>query len=79
MVVRDRAEPEDPELDALARSGDYFITLATSLETLAESLPDLSTRTASQLLEKIAHELGYIQRHYRVTRKDRPDEITELH
>ena len=79
LLIHDRAEPDDPELDALARSGDYFITLATSLETLAESLPDLSTRTASQLLEKMAHELAYVQRHYSVMRKDHPDDITELH
>lgn len=79
LLFRDRAEPEIPELDVLVRSGDYFITLATSLETLATNLPDLSARTAGQLLEKIADELTYAQRHYTITRKNHPDDITELH
>ena len=65
----DHAEPRDPELDASARSGDYFVTLATKLENIAAELPETSTATSSLLLSKLAQELEYIQRHYEIVRK----------
>src|SRR5689334_5874512 len=78
MLVRDRAEPRDPKLDALARSGDYFITLSTQLDTLATELTEINLAVASLTLARLADELAYIQKHYAVVRKDRPDRLTEL-
>lgn len=63
----------DPELDAIARSGDYFITLATKLENIATELPETSTAASSLALSKLAQELEYMQRHYEILRKHYTD------
>ncbi len=76
--MRDRAQPDRLDLAIAVRSGDYFVTLATSIESLATTLPDISTATASKLLAKIADDLCYLQTHYRIECKDRSDDITEL-
>ena len=75
----DHATQSRPDLDASVRSGDYFITLATMLEAIAADLPELSIVTNSQALARLADDLYYIQRHYTIIKKDRPDRLTELH
>lgn len=65
----DYAAPRDPELDAIARSGDFFVTLATKLENIATELPETNTVTSSLHLSKLAQELEYMQRHYSIVRK----------
>ena len=79
LLVHDYAEPAKPEVDAKVRSGDYFIMLATALDTLAAELTEISPAATSMALAKLAEELEYVQRHYSVTRKSRPDKLTELH
>lgn len=69
----DHAEPRNPELDAVARSGDFFITLATKLENVAAELPETSIAASSLALSKLAQELEYMQRNYEVTRKPAAD------
>lgn len=73
-LLADYQLPENPELDARVRSGDYFITLATVLESIATELPETSIA-----LNRLAKDLDYIQRHYRIVKKVRPDKLTELH
>jgi hypothetical protein len=68
----------DPKLDALVRSGDYFITLGTTLDTIAAELPETSVTASSLALAKLASELDYIQRHYHIIKKSHPDALTEL-
>jgi len=65
----DYATPRDHELDAIARSGDFFVTLATKLENIATELPETSTVASSLHLSKLAQELEYMQRHYTIVRK----------
>jgi hypothetical protein len=77
MVVCDYDTP-NADLDARVRSGDYFITLATTLETLAGNLPEVSTSVASLALDRLAKELEYVQRHYAIIKKNRSDPLTEL-
>lgn len=69
----DYAEPRNPELDAAARSGDYFITLATELENIAAELPETSTAASSIALSRLAQKLEYMQRHYQIVRKHAAD------
>lgn len=77
-LLLDRAHPRDPKLDAYVRSGDYFVTLATTLENLATELPETSVVATSLALAKLADELLYIQKHYHIIPKRRSDELTEL-
>lgn len=69
MWLGDYAEPRDPELDAIARSGDYFVTLSTELENIAAELPETSTAASSLALSRLAQKLEYMQRHYQIVRK----------
>jgi len=69
MLLGDYADQPHPELDALAHSGDYFITLATKLETIAAELPEVSVTTSSLLLSRLAQELEYLQHHYELKSK----------
>ncbi len=78
-ILGDYARPTDPQVDVSVRSGDYFITLATMLEAIAADLPQMSLAANSQALMKLAQELDYLQQHYRIVKKDRPDQLTELH
>lgn len=78
-TVGDYDTLDNPELDASVRSGDYFITLATILEAIAADLPELSIATNSQALARLADNLYYLQRHYKIIKKDQPDQLTELH
>lgn len=77
-LLRDREDTHNPKLDALVRSGDYFITLATELENLASELTEISPAAASLALARLSHDLEYVQKRYTIIRKDRPDPLTEL-
>ena len=78
LTVNDYAEKRDPRLDALARSGDYFVTLATRLENIAADLPLTSTATSSLALIRLATELDYLQRYYNLQAKSQPDRLIDL-
>lgn len=49
-------------IDAMAASGDYFITLATRLDKLAQGLPQDSAEQIE--LEHIVRTLFYLQEHW---------------
>lgn len=68
LFVRDRAEAANRELDASIRSGDYFVTLATLLESIAEELPNIHS-PVQPALEKLVEDLEYAQRHYSIVKK----------
>lgn len=53
------------EIDAQVRSGDYFVTLATMLDSLSNSIDDHITRTH---LEDIVSDLIYLQDAYTITK-----------
>jgi hypothetical protein len=55
-------------IDAEARSGDYFTTLATRLETVSEDIASTSP-AAAQILDIISADLEYMQNHYDVVSK----------
>jgi len=56
------------ELKALVRSGDYFATLATTLDNLSKDLgaKDIAGHEA---LEKVIDDLLYLQKNYQITTK----------
>jgi hypothetical protein len=63
--------PKDADklhIHALAASGDYFETLASALEQIAATLP-LHSMEQYQLQHYIG-QLLYMQRHYRISKKD---------
>lgn len=55
------------QTDALAASGDYFVTLATRLDMLAQAVPRDSAEQIE--LENLVTTLFYLQKHYRVIAK----------
>lgn len=63
-LARD-TECEAFELDAQALSGDYFVMLASQLDTLNQDSSDYETKLA---LENIVSDLIYLQDHYRITK-----------
>ena len=63
-LARD-AVVEAAELDAQALSGDYFVMLASRLDTLNRNSNDYETKLA---LENIVSDLIYLQDHYRITK-----------
>jgi hypothetical protein len=69
LLARDRADWNE-QLDAFVSSGDYLITLLTTLESILDEVPkrDAATRIA---LEKVVHDLEYIERKYTVTKRQR--------
>jgi hypothetical protein len=50
-------------IEAQVRSGDYFVTLATTLDSLAQSSSDYDTQRA---LEGMVSDLMYIQDNYEI-------------
>lgn len=58
---------EDLHKRALAASGDYFETLACSLEQIAQALPPASSQQYQ--LQHIILTLQYLQRHYKIVKK----------
>lgn len=69
-LVRDATMMTDDHIDANARvrSGDYFATLATQLDHLADSLQSTAPASAYQL-EQIVRELLYVQANYSVVKR----------
>lgn len=72
MFVRDGAIDDDDRmghlrLDAQVRSGDYFVMLATELDTVAEYTENIGIRGA---LEDVVSDLLYLQQNYVIDRKD---------
>lgn len=64
-LIKDGYEPQARLVDAQVRSGDYFITLATLLDVLAQD-NDLSD---NKLLQKAISDLLYLQNNYNITKK----------
>ncbi len=60
-------ERELNQIDAMAASGDYFITLATRLDLLAQSMPRDSAEQIE--IENLVLTLFYLQKHYSIVAK----------
>ncbi|HVQ44081.1 MAG TPA: hypothetical protein VMT30_03905 [Candidatus Saccharimonadia bacterium] len=58
------------EIDAQVRSGYYFVTLATTLEAIAQKLPheQLSSRV---MLDKLTQDLEYLHQNYVIIKEPR--------
>lgn len=56
------------ELDAQARSGDYFVMLASQLDGLSRNMQEYEARLQ---LENIVSDLLYLQDNYAVARKEK--------
>lgn len=57
-------------LDIQVISGDYFVTLATTLDSLSQPLAELNNPAADHL-QDIVSDLLYLQQHYKIERKKR--------
>jgi uncharacterized membrane-anchored protein YhcB (DUF1043 family) len=68
QIIRDGISLKNPRLDAEARSGDYFTTVATRLEVLSQ---DIASKfpAAAQILDIIVSDLEYMQGHYTIASK----------
>lgn len=74
-LVRDTDEEATDlhrELAAHVRSGDYFSTLATNLDSLCDNLPQNSD--ANIWLERYVRDLLYLDSHYKIVPKSDADE-----
>ena len=59
------------EVDVQVMSGDYFPTLATTLDSLAQAITDTHSAEAEQI-QRIVTDLLYLQQqNYQVIRKDK--------
>lgn len=67
LFVRDGAEKTQYELDAKVLSGDYFVTLATEVDSVTGRLAQYADR---EKLEEIVSDLIYLQDHYEITKKE---------
>jgi hypothetical protein len=68
-VVRDGEDMDnDMHLHARIRSGDYFLTLATELDRIAQSLAGVKAPEAPEL-ERIVSELMAIGQDYTISKK----------
>jgi len=65
-VVRDGVAESRERLEVLTRSGDYFITLATTIDQLSKQQQD---PTAREALQTIVSELLYLQVYYTISKK----------
>ena len=69
-LARDMAdEPHliiNPHIESQVRSGDYFITLATTLDSLSQEIPDYTTRSN---IEQIVSDLIYLYDNYAIHKK----------
>ena len=72
-LVRDYIAVDGEKLEAQIKSGDYFVTVATTLEVLAQRLSDRRVVSAENL-ERIADELLYLQNYYEITKKNETHE-----
>ena len=70
LFVRDSADEQpslaDLALEAQVRSGDYFITLATTLDQLSKDTADYRVRLG---LEDAVSDLIYLQDHYKIAKE----------
>ena len=70
-VVRDYADSYDygnSRVDAAVRSLDYFITLATTLETISMDIND-ECPAIVPILDTLVNDLEYLQRNYMIVKK----------
>lgn len=65
-----RVEEVDP-VDVQVRSGDYFITLATTLDRLGKTARDHHVRVE---LEDVVSDLIHLQDNYTINSKNKPSE-----
>jgi hypothetical protein len=57
------------ELETHVRSGDYWSTLATRIDTISELLTDANDAERANL-QRIVDELLYVERRYRLIKRD---------
>jgi len=67
-LIHDGFSLKNPRIDAEARSGDYFTTLATRLEVISQDIAK-AFPSAAQVLDIITSDLEYMQSHYAVAPK----------
>lgn len=72
--VRDGADGSDGEGDELKarariRSGDYFMTLATELDKIAQGIAGVQDSEAAEV-ERLVTELLYAHKYFDIRRKD---------
>lgn len=69
--VRDGAYGAEDELMSRARirSGDYFMTLATELDKIAQAMAGAQESEAAEV-ERLVTELLYAHKYYDISRKD---------
>lgn len=65
-MLIDAVIPDYHRLEAQVRSEDFFVTLATKLDSLSSRIDDYTTRIT---LEDIISDLIQMQDHYKVERK----------
>lgn len=65
-VVRDGDEPYR-ELEALVRSGDYFVTMATELDSFSREVSDYDVKVG---LENLVSDLIHLQDNYTIIKKN---------
>lgn len=70
-LLHDIADSKDLPADVLAKSGDCFITLATTLDEVLH-MEAVGAPARPQLEQTVKH-LTYLQRHYQVVKRDTPD------
>lgn len=64
------SDKERLKLDAEVRSGDYFVTLATSIDLLSQNVTNRYIRAS---LDRIVTDLVYMQHNYTIT-KDKDEQ-----
>lgn len=69
MQLRDGGDEDYPRLAVQIRSGDYFATLATTLDEVSQTL-EHNNEVVSKELQRIVSDLLYLQRTYTIIRKD---------
>ena len=62
-MAHDHPHATNRELEAQVRSGDYFISLATTLDSLSQHIDDYPTRAK---LEDVVSDLIYLYDHYEI-------------
>jgi hypothetical protein len=65
-VARDGSEAGQ-ELEALVRSGDYFVTVATELDSLGRETTDYGVKIG---LENVVSDLIHLQDNYTIIKKN---------
>lgn len=70
-MVRDEADIDMDRLELLAtvRSGDYLVTLATTLDIMSQLLLE-ANHAERDNLQKIVNDLLYLQSRYKLVKKD---------